>query len=184
MLKLRIIDKRPPQRGGAYWYEEEGFDFEAKKFPDLLDRVREFRTGMRKPVGNVEQDVLAWMRERWPYLVDEVEGEVSTSSLATKAIDYMLTLDTSKAQFFHSPLSKDREEICRGCPFNVPVHSLFANSEDMEAQYQRLALVKSQGAVRKSDLGWCKVHGHDCRIAVHQEGLEKCADQPGKCWVV
>lgn len=175
MKKLNPHATRRPVDG--FDFEEDGVKFVGKTVEELVGHLTTYRTSVRKQLGDPQADIIAHIAEKWPDLVVDDGEEAELPASISDGIQWLYGLFTGREDFWVTPITQARSEICKSCKHNIERPDLFGNE-----QYDYVARLKSRNRLNEFQLGWCKLHGHDNRIAVFLKEVRTTRRQPKVCW--
>lgn len=187
MLKLNKDQQVLPP--GGHQFPSHGFTFTAEKFPELCDKVKDFRITNMIPVGDVEQEILRYYLEKWPNMVSP-----SNSSIKTKSSDYFHLWARWVGRTWRNPPksivttkeAEDRAATCSKCPFNKPFD--WPKSAESDSLLQRTFLLR-KGCESLPTTGFCSLHKADISVFCFLttpgafSEIESQAEPQASCWV-
>lgn len=174
---------------GGHHYFAHGIKFEGETHTEVVDKVSDYRLNNTIPIGNVEQEVLAYYADKFPWMVDAMEE----SDPAPKN-DYYAKWRAWIQRQWKNPLNRSitpkeaalRWAICERCPHNI---KLAVDSSPEGSEMLRRAFLLRRGANISKKLGFCSLHQFDIGVASFLEApasvsgkLKDTANYEG-CWV-
>ena len=173
--------------GGHHFKTDRPIDttLKAKTLEDLVDDLKDFRINNGVPLGDPLQDILAYYKANWPYLVVQEDGdtqEVGIRFSIWRSWIYKMWNNPPKS-LVPNKVAKERQGVCEGCKYNKPI----TWDKTPEArELQRRAFLLRRGIDVPKYLGYCSFHG--CDLGVLCE-LDKAGSfvlsetQYKDCWI-
>lgn len=185
MLHINPYQHRQPF--GGHHFKDHGVMFKADTFPQLLQKVKDFRINNGLPLRAPDQEILQFYAKHWPWTVisDETPSKSDGSNFAAWRTWVSKTWNTPPIKLQTSKEAALRWDVCRKCPFNVK----FDWTETPESvQIQRRSFVMRRGLPVPVELGFCTLHKADLAVFCFIDDTTKYSDkEPGKehkdCWV-
>lgn len=187
-MKFRIRHGQQLRPHGGHHFYAHGIKFEGETHLHVYEKLREYRLNNMIPVGNVEQEVLAYYYEKFPWMVDAISSEEPVPKN-----DYYARWRGWIHRMWKTPLNRavtkkeaaTRWAVCQGCPHNIKL-SVDGSKEGSETL--RRAFLLRRGHDIPPFLGFCSLHSFDLSVASFLEApaevsgkLKDTANYPG-CW--
>lgn len=174
LTDMPILNKNQHRRPfGGHHYPELGLVVRSNTFEGVVQKVKELRLNNGHPEGDVEQDVLRYYAEHFPYMVQsgDTKGPALQPSNYFKWRDWIryMWYDPAKKMVTKKE-AQLRWETCKNCPFNVPKNW---KETDESAEFTRRAYLLRVGQEIPDYLGFCSCHRVDL-------GLFTFLDEPAK----
>lgn len=180
-----------PRKG--WMWEEFGVTVRESSPDRLARRVGNMRSANGMDPGDPMADICRELASTDPWLVlyretDKNAVQKQRDPFAGVVEKWTFSYLTKPASFCHIYDSKQRAEICEGCPHNQKIEF---GSPSEEERYWRSLMIASRGQCERfPKLGACRHHGHDNRLAVFLESVDgktyccgQGEDQPAHCWL-
>lgn len=173
---------------GGHQFHEYGTTIRADSYPELVEKVKNFRLVNSLAFGNPEQDILHYYSENWPWLVERKEDTYvqTDSNYETWKNWIQKAWKKPPARIVATAEAKTRWAVCEKCPFNRPLN--FPDSPELEELKKRAFLLK-RGIDTPSTIGYCAVHRCDIGVLSFIDNAEDFSSKKqkggsyGDCWV-
>lgn len=174
---------------GGHHFREDGVLFEGDTLDEVLTKLSDYRVNNSAPLGDPEQEILAYYAKNWPFMVDEDEDAKPPEPVGwmnAAWVSYLRKMWTRPATKQITPKeASTRWEVCLKCPHNRQIS--LTTQEEKEMERKSFMLRKGQNVPDK--IGFCALHRWDTKSSVFIEApaavsgkLKDATNYPG-CWV-
>lgn len=190
MLQLNRKQMRQPI--GGHHYVQNGVTFKADTFDKLVKDVEWFRIHNNIPIGHVDQEILKFYADHWPYMVEAAnQQEYNDPEPAEEYYNHWREWVYKAWRFPHHKHVTEREAAerwikCRNCPFNK---EKYWPSTLESKELDRRAFILRRGVHVPNALGYCALHKVDISAFSFFENPKELSSKPigekdyEKCWV-
>lgn len=185
--RLRPGQQRIPL--GGHHFNCHGMKFSGETHVEVYEKLLDYRLNNTIPIGDPEQEVLAYYAVESPWMVDAMPDEP-----ARKKSEYYLHWRAWVQKLWKHPITRAvspkeaamRWPICEKCPHNI---KLAVDASPEGAETLRRTFLMRRGHPVPNKIGFCSLHSFDIGVASF---LEAPASVSGKlkdtakyedCWV-
>lgn len=187
MLKINKDQMRLPF--GGHHYVEDGRTLKGDTFDEVKTLLTDYRLHNNRPVGNPGQDILTYYLVNFPWMVkqDDLEMPEEPDDFIDWRAWVQGTWVKPPKKLLTSKEASFRWEVCKSCPFNVPIEQ--GNKPAEFEQITRKAILLRRGVKIPQELGYCSLHRADLGVLTFietpKDHSEKSKDSPNypSCWV-
>jgi hypothetical protein len=173
---------------GGHQFHEYGTTIKAESYPELLEKVKNFRLTNSLPFGNPDQDILHYYVENWPWLVERADDVFVAPDAHYESWKAWVQKTWKKppSKIVATAQAKTRWEVCQKCPFNRPIN--FPASPELDEAKKRTFLMK-RGIDTPPTIGYCAVHRCDIGVLSFVDNAKDFSSKKPKggsyedCWV-
>lgn len=174
---------------GGHHYNAHGIKFTGENHIEVYEKIIDYRLNNMIPVGDPEQEVLAYYYDNFPWMVDP-----DPDAVAKRKSEHYLNWRSWVHRMWKNPLNRAvtnkeasiRWDVCKSCPHNL---KLSVDNSPEGSETLRRAFLLRRGQAVPSHIGFCSLHSMDISVASFLEApaavsgkMKDAANHPG-CWV-
>jgi DNA-directed RNA polymerase subunit RPC12/RpoP len=186
MLRLKSNSMKLPI--GGHHFVERSITFKAESFEDLAEKVRDFRLNNSIPIGDVENDILLYYANNWPWLVEEDPEQVSVkkNDLYDKWRDWAFGAKKRPIRKFVTDKEMAlRYETCKECPYRVTIKPKHRDEYDA---IMRKIFAYARGSMVCESNQFCRLHSVGIPVLLAADSPKevlpmKDGQSHPKCWI-
>lgn len=187
MLKLNRQQQRLPI-GGHHLFTS-GRMFKATSFDGLVTAIRDYRIDNNHPIGDPEQEILAFYNRNFPYMVEhdpEAEERHLNEDYVSMREWVFKTWRNAPKRLLGTKEVDLRWAVCAECPFNTEI---IPDDEAENIRLVRQLFLLRKGATVPNNLKFCSCHRADLGVFTLIEAAKEFSakkdgtEQPASCWV-